>query len=273
MITLLSIVLFALLIIVGKGRGFKTYITLYLGIFLIILYLSLMKSGINPIILSIVICILAALCTLFIINGINIKTKTSFVSIMIVLSFIFVLIFTIVKRGSIQGFSMESLEAIGGYSYDIGTNMIDVMIGMYLICIIGTVIDTSISISSAMHEVLENNSYLESKELFKSGMNVGKDIMSTTINTLYFAIIANFIGFFLWHRGASFEVIINYKAFNQEVIQLLISFIGSIMIIPITAYISSKTLKTKKIFDFRKKENKSKQKVANNSDFCYNTLR
>ncbi len=254
MITLLSITLFILLLIVGRSRGFKTYITLYLGIFLIILYLLFMKAGVNPIILSLIICMLATLSTLFIINGINIKTKTSFVSIMLVLVFIFTLIFVIVKRGSIQGFSMESLEAIGGYSYDIGTNMVDVMIGMYLVCIIGTIIDTSISISSAMHEVLENNPHLNSKELFKSGMNVGRDIMSTTINTLYFAIIANFIGFFLWHRGATFEYVINYKAFDQEVIQLLISFIGSIMIIPITAYISSITLKRKRIFNFKKKK-------------------
>ena len=249
MITVLSITLFILLLIVGRSRGFKTYLTLYLSLFLIILYLLLMKAGINPIILAIIICIIAAASTLFIINGINIKTKTSFVSIMLVLLFIFALIFIIVKRGSIQGFSMESLEAIGGYSYDIGTNMIDIMIGMYLICIIGTIIDTSISISSAMYEVLENNPDIKNNDLFISGMNVGKDIMATTINTLYFAIIANFIGFFLWHRGASFEVIINYKVFSQEVIQLLISFIGSIMIIPLTAYVASKSFKTRKIFN------------------------
>lgn len=252
MISILSIVLLVLLLLVGRSRGFKTFITFYLSIFLIMLYLVLIKAGLNPITLAIVICMLASLSILFIINGVNIKTKTSFVSIMIVLVFIFTLIFIIVKRGNLQGFSVESVETIGGYSYDIGVDMIDVMIGMYLICIIGTVIDTSISISSAMHEVLENNQHLNSKELFASGMNVGRDIMATTINTLYFAIVSNFIGFFLWHRGASFEFVINYKAFNQEVMQLLISFIGSIMIIPLTAYISSKTLKSKKILYFLK---------------------
>ena len=114
MITILSITLLVLLLIVGKSRGFKTYITLYLSLFLIILYLLLMKSGLNPIIFSIIISLIAAASTLFIINGINIKTKTSFISITLVLIFIFTLIFTIVKRGSIQGFSMESLEAVGG---------------------------------------------------------------------------------------------------------------------------------------------------------------
>ena len=48
MITILSITLFILLLIVGKSRGFKTYLTLYLSLFLIILYLLLMKAGINP---------------------------------------------------------------------------------------------------------------------------------------------------------------------------------------------------------------------------------
>ena len=254
MILLLSTVLLVLLLIVGRSRGFKTFITLYLSIFLIILYLVLMKLGMNPIILALMICILATISTLFIINGINIKTKSSVVSIFLVLIIIFMLIFIIVKRGNIAGFSMESIESIGGYSYDIGTNMIDVMIGMYLISIIGTIIDTSISISSAMYEVLENNKDLNSKELFKSGMNIGKDIMSTTINTLYFAIVANFIGFFLWHHETSFEIIVNYKAFAEEIVQLFISFIGSIMIIPITAFICSKTFVKGKIFYFYKEK-------------------
>ena len=255
MITTLSIILFILLLIIGKSRGVKTFITFYLSIMLILLYLIIMKFGINPIILAIIICLLATVSTLFIINGINIKTKSSFISIMIVLFFIFIMIFIIGKRGNIQGFAMESIEAVGGYSYDIKTSMIDVIIGMYLVSIIGTVIDTSISISSAMNEVLENNPHLNDKELFKSGMNVGKDILSTTINTLYFAIVSNFIGFFLWHRGVNFEFVINYKVFAQEIVQLLVSFIGSILIIPITAYICSKKLVKKdvlSIFKFKR---------------------
>ncbi len=247
MIVTLSITLLLLLLIVGRSRGFKTFITFYLGILLIILYLLLMKFGLAPIPLAVIICIIATILTLFIINGVNVKTKSSFISIMIILMLIFVLIFIIGKRANIQGFAMESIETIGGYSYDINVDMTDVMIGMYLVCIIGTVIDTSISISSAMHEVLVNNSSLNENELFKSGMNVGKDILSTTINTLYFAIISSFIGFFLWHRGANIEFVINYKSFVQEVVQLLISFIASILIIPVTAYITSKKLLKKSL--------------------------
>lgn len=242
MIFILSVILFILLLIVGKKRGFKTFISFYLSILLIILYLAFISLGINPYILAIITCIMATIITLFLINGYNIKTKISFYAIMIVLLIIFSLIFIITSRANIQGFSMESMESIGGLSFEIGTNMTDILIGMYLISVIGTIIDTSISVSSAMNEIYINNKKLSSKELFISGMNVGKDIMSTTINTLFFALISSFIGFSMWHHNASFEYMINYKEFAKLLIELLFTFIASILIIPITSYISSKLL-------------------------------
>ena len=242
MIFILSLILFILLIVVGKSRGFKTFISLYLSIFLIILYIAFISLGLNAYILAFISCIIATITTLFIINGYNIKTKSSFYSIMIVLVFIFIIIFLISKHANIQGFSMEDMESIGGLSFEIGYDMTDILIGMYLICIIGTIIDTSISVSSAMNEVYLNNPNLNSKELFLSGMNVGKDILSTTINTLFFALISNFIGFFMYHRNQSITYIINYKSFAKLVIELLFSFIASILIIPITSLVSSKLL-------------------------------
>ena len=240
MIFILSCILLILLLIVGKGRGFKTFISFYLSILLIILYLAFISLGLNAYILAITTCIMATIITLFMINGYNIKTKVSFYAIMIVLAIIFSLIFIISKNANIQGFSMESMEGIGGLSFEINTNMTDILIGMYLVSVIGTIIDTSISVSSSMNEVYLNNPKLNSKELFHSGMNVGKDIMSTTINTLFFALISSFIGLFMYHHNVSFEYIINYKEFAKLVIELLFTFLASIMIIPITSLIASK---------------------------------
>lgn len=239
MISILSIVLFILLTIIGKSRGFKTFLILYLSLFLIMVYLFVMSIGFNAIINAVIICIIVSTITLFGLNGYNVKTKSSFKAIMIILLIIFLLMFLIGKNANIQGFSAESLESIGGYSFDLNYDMTDLFIGMYLVCVIGTIIDTSISVSSAMNEVYINNKHLNRKELFKSGMNVGKDILATTINTLFFAIVAEFIGFFMWHYGSSLGFIINYKSFVQEIIKLFLCFIASILIIPITSYITS----------------------------------
>lgn len=242
MVLILSIILFILLLIVGKLRGFKTFISFYLSIFLIIIYLSFMSLGFNAYILAIIICIFATIVTLFLINGFNKKTLSSFYSIMIVLAIIFIIIYLITINANIQGFSMESMESIGGLSLEIGYSMTDLLIGMYLVCVIGTIIDTSISISSAMNEVYINNKGISNNELYKSGMNVGKDILSTTINTLFFALVSNFIGFFMYHRNENFLYIINYKSFASLIIELLFTFIASILIIPITSFISSRII-------------------------------
>ena len=251
----LLIILFILLLLVGKKRGIKTFITFVSSMLLIILYIILMSVGLNAIILAFIICILASITSIFFLNGNSLKTKSAFISILIVLFIIFILIYITSKKAVIGDFGIESLESIGAFNFDINYNMNDVIIGMYLVSIIGTIIDTSMSVSSAMNEVLENNKTISKEELYKSGMNIGGDILSTTINTLYFALISTFIGFFMWHRGSSIEFVLNYKLFAKEVIQLLIAFIGSILIIPITSYISSIILKNgKKRGDKMKKE-------------------
>lgn len=242
MIGILSLILFILLSIIGKSRGFKTFLIFYLSLFLIMVYLFVMSIGFGAITNAIIICVIVSAITLFGLNGYNVKTKSSFKAIMVILLVIFLLTYFIGKNANIQGFSPESLEAIGGYSFDLNYNLTNLFIGMYLVCVIGTIIDTSISVSSAMNEVYVNNKHLNKHELYKSGMNVGKDILATTINTLFFAIVAEFIGFFMWHYGASFSYLLNYKSFAQEIIKLLLCFIASILIIPVTSYITSRAL-------------------------------
>lgn len=242
MILILSIILFLLLLIVAKERGFKTFICFYLNYFLIISYIIFMGIGFNAIVLALITCLIASAISLFLLNGDNIKTRSSFKAVLIILFIMFIIILFIGKNSNIQGFSYESIETIGVFSFDINYNMTDVIIGMFMVCIIGTITDTSISISSALNEIHQNNKKIQKKELFESGMNVGKDILSTTINTLYFAFIGGFIGFIIWHYSSNLEFIINYKAFASDMIELLLCFISSILIIPTTAYITSNNL-------------------------------
>lgn len=243
MINTLTLIFFILLIIVGKGRGLRTFICFYLNYALIITYICLMVLGCNAIFVSFLTCIAAALLSLFFLNGVNIKTKSSFKSICLVLSIMFILIYFIGQNANIQGFSHESLETISLFTYDINYNMEHLIIGLILVCTIGTIIDTSISISTALNEIYLNNPRLGTLTLFKSGMNVGKDILSTTVNTLFFVFLGGMFGFFFWHQYDSFGVMVNYKSFAQEVTELCCCCIGSILVIPVTSYITAIALR------------------------------
>lgn len=248
MILVLSLILFILLVLIGKKRGLKTYLCFYLNYLLLIIFLFLLKLGVNATILSLIICILISYISLFFINGNNIKTKSAFISVLITLSIMFILIWTLGNFANIHGFTYDSADAIGIYYIDVDYDMKGVIIGVILICVIGTVIDTAISISTSLNEVYLNNKKITFKELYKSGMNIGRDILSTTINTLFFAFLSGLIAFLFWYYNQSFQFIINYKIVVRDLCELLFAFIGSIIIIPVTSYVASlKLMNIKKI--------------------------
>lgn len=70
--------------------------------------------------------------------------------------------------------------------------MTDIQVGQLLfagilIAASGAVMDVGMSIASTLNELKEKNPMMTSGELFRSGMNVGRDMMGTMSNTLILA--------------------------------------------------------------------------------------
>lgn len=249
MILALIIILLILFILIGKKRGIKSFISLTLNFIVIMFTLLLIYLGLNPIITSVISSILIVLITIYYLNGNNIKTKSSFISILIISSLILISTILLNTKLNIQGFSYESIEEIGPFFYSIDLNMSQVVVVVIIFSIMGAISDTSMAISSAIYEINNNTPNMNKQELFISGMNVGKDILGTTINTLFFVFISTFIGFFMWHSNDTFVSIINNKEFVKEVLQILFSFIGCILIIPVTSLITVYKLKKEEFSD------------------------
>lgn len=245
MVKVLSIVLLLLLLLIGGKRGFKSFLTIYLNLILIIMIVLLCGWGFNPLIVTLLISSIIILLVLFYLNGINKKTICSLVSVMIVIIVFLLLTIIINNRIYIQGYAEENIESIGYVVYDTGLDMMKMATSIVLIGLIGNVIDTSIAISSALYEVHTNNPKLSSKELFKSGMNIGKDILGTTTNTLFFAYLGSCMTLFIYFQDYkySFETIINSKIFAIEFTRIMISGLASFVVIPITAIITAMVCK------------------------------
>ncbi len=242
--SILLIILFILMMYIDRVRGLKLFFSLIInfGILLIIFYFTAL--GFNPIVCSLIGCLLVSLVILYFVNGSNQKTRSSFRSIIIVLLILAILIFTMTHLSRIAGFGYESFEEINMFSYDIRIDYTDIAISMILISLIGATVDSSIAISSALYEVHEHNKKLKLKELFKSGMNIGKDILCTTTNTLFFAFLGDFMTLLIWFNSANYHLIdiVNSKTFISELIRILFSGIGCIIVIPVTALLTSYAL-------------------------------
>ena len=242
---ILIILLFLLMIYIDIKRGIKLFLSILFNFIILMIIFYLIAVGLNPIICSLIGCFIISYIILYYVNERNIKTESSLKSVIIVLIILSFLIFFVTIISRIAGFGYESYEEINMFSYDVKIDFTNIAISMILISLIGATVDSSIAISSALYEVYDNNKNLSKKDLFLSGMNIGKDILCTTNNTLMFAFLGEFMTLLIWfYKGDySFLEIVNAKTFVSEIIKILFSAVGCIIVIPITAYITTESLK------------------------------
>ena len=239
--SVLIIILLLLMLYIDKNRGIKLFLSIIYNFIILMIIFYLIALGFNPIVISLIGCIIISYIILYYVNGENIKTKASIYSIFIVLLLISVLIFSITYLSRIAGFGSEYYEEINMFSYDVNIDFTGIMIGVILISLIGAMVDASVAISSALYEVYINNKKLSKKELFLSGITVGRDILCTNTNTLLFAFLGDFMTLVIWYKTGnySFLNIINSKSFALEFIKIIFSASGCVLVIPVTSYITS----------------------------------
>ncbi|GMQ59962.1 YibE/F family protein [Vallitalea sediminicola] len=243
-IVVLLIILFLLMYAVGRDRGVRSFFTLCLNFLIFFIMVVLIANKLNPLIVTIVICIVISSITLFYINGLNKKTVSSLISVTIVVLFTTLITYKMGMGAKIQGFGKEQYDSISSLSLYIKLNFSTIVICEILIGLLGAVIDVSISISSSMNELYNTNSSITKKSLFDSGMNIGKDILGTMTNTLFFAYISGFMALIIYFSSLHYSIadILNNKVFCAEIFQILCSGVGIILIIPVTALITSQIL-------------------------------
>lgn len=241
---ILLIILLILMTTIGGKRGLKSFFTLLFNFIMMFVFLILIGARFNPITVTIVGCIIISIITLFFINGVNVKTVSSLVSVSIVVILTMLITYNIGSNSNIQGFSKEQLETTAYLSHYVHLDFGKVIVCQILFGLLGAIIDVSISISSSMNEIYKSDSSITKISLFKSGMSIGKDILGTMTNTLLFAYIGSFMSLIIYFNELHYSLseILNGKIFCSEIFQSLCGGIGIVLIIPITAFICSKLL-------------------------------
>ena len=112
----------------------------------------------------------------------------------------------------------------------------DLLVGGILIAALGAVNDVAMSISSAMNELIVVNPNLTRKELFKSGMNIGRDMVGTMTNTLILALVGGSFIEILYYstQDLSFNELMSKPYFTVEIMQGVASSIGVILAVPVS---------------------------------------
>ncbi|MPW26105.1 YibE/F family protein [Alkalibaculum sp. M08DMB] len=235
------------LIIVGKMKGLKSVFTL--GFTLLIIgkfLLPLLFKGYNPVLLALLSGFIIATVTFLVVAG---RGKKSIAAILGTTGGLLtaVLISIIIgKMANLRGLSGEEAQMLMYIPQEIQFNFQGLLFAGIMIGALGAVMDVSISIASAMEEIKNVGNKLNFREMFKSGMNVGKDIMGTMSNTLILAYTGTSIPLLLLLMAYDEPIskLINMEFLATEVIRALSGSIGLILSIPITAFIAAILMNT-----------------------------
>lgn len=144
----------------------------------------------------------------------------------------------------LNGFNMSEAENLLLYGAEKGLTVSGLLVCGVLIAALGAVMDVAMSIASAVWELREHNEELSARELFRSGMNIGRDAMGTMANTLILAFAGSSMNLLILVQvyDIPFLQLINTDFICIEVLQSVAGSIGILLTVPLVAAISAKLM-------------------------------
>ena len=214
---------------------------------------SLMK-GANTLLMTFIVCAYVAVVSLTIVGGVRKKTVCAMLGA--VAGTALALLFGLLAQGltRIDGLRIDDVEPLLQLRQT-GTpiGLRGLLVGGIVISALGAVMDVTMGIASSLSEVHAANPELSRRELFRSGMNIGRDMVGTMTNTLILAFLGS--GFtlilYLYSLGLSPRQLLSSAYVSLEVGSGVASSVGVILSIPLTALI------TAEVFTREKKSGKS----------------
>ncbi|WHP43553.1 YibE/F family protein [Lysinibacillus boronitolerans] len=241
-VVLLAVILCVLMVLVGGRQGIRSFLSLFLNFGVLFVTIFLMTNPKNsPIILTFIACTIISCISLFYINKTNSKTITAFISTMVTIFVLLLFITFVTEKSMIQGFGEESTEEISIFSLYIGVNFVQIGASVIIMSTIGAIMDVAISIATSMHEIFYRNPSISRKKLFAAGLSIGRDILGTDTNTLFFAFFGGYLSLLIWFKDLSYSIgeIVNSKVFSAEMTTIFCAGIGIALIIPIASCINA----------------------------------
>ena len=240
---------------VGGRTGIKSLVALVVTLVCLfgVLLPSLMK-GANTLLMTFIVCAYVAVVSLTIVGGVRKKTVCAMLGA--VAGTALALLFGLLAQGltRIDGLRIDDVEPLLQLRQT-GTpiGLRGLLVGGIVISALGAVMDVTMGIASSLSEVHAANPELSRRELFRSGMNIGRDMVGTMTNTLILAFLGS--GFtlilYLYSLGLSPRQLLSSAYVSLEVVSGVASSVGVILSIPLTALI------TAEVFTREKKSGKS----------------
>ncbi|MCL2860401.1 MAG: YibE/F family protein [Oscillospiraceae bacterium] len=237
----LLVVFLVILIIIGRLKGFTTIIALiYSTVIIFTIYIPSILKGYNIYLSTTIVAVFIIFMSMLIINGANKKTWGAIIGNIGGVAIAGLLGLLANKVMGITGMVDENSMFLK--TYNNGIDLVGVVWGGIVIGSLGAIMDISMTIASAMHELSETMKNKTFGDMLRSGMNIGKDAIGTMTNTLVLAYIGSSLAvvLLLMAYSRSSVYLFNMEMIMVQIIQAVVGSIGILFAVPITALFAAR---------------------------------
>ncbi len=241
---LLLVILFvAAIVILGRWRGVGALAGLVMSLVVIVAFaLPALLDGSNSVAVAIVTAGAIAFVALFLAHGRGLATAAALLSTFASLALTALLALIFLTASKFTGFGDESvgfLDALGSEIDPRGLLLAGVVIGS-----LGVLDDVTVTQVSAVWELKRASPAVGFRELYGRALRIGRDHISSTVNTLFLA-----------YAGASLPLLLLFSEAEQglgsvatreivavEIVRALVGSIGLVASVPISTALAAKVL-------------------------------
>ena len=238
-IIIFAVIIFALIIIFGRMQGFNSIVALALIIAAIFMvFIPAILSGANIYIAALLVCVYSIITTLLIVIGPTKKSISTMVGCLISVACTAVIVLIMDNILGLTGLVDSYAYSINVLILNDSSDLRAIIFAGIVIGSVGAIMDVCMSISSSLWEVSKTggNNF---NDLYKSGINIGKDILGTMANTLVLAYIGSSITITMLIITNFVNVldIFHDEMIIQELLRSLVGIFGIFLAIPITTVV------------------------------------
>ena len=224
MLMILGLILLFLIMIIGGDRGVISLIALVGNMLLLSLAIWLMAAGAPVLLVTIGMGIIISCVTLFYQNGTNEKTKSAFAAVLITM--------TVLEDDVLY------------YNMNLDINMRNVATAVIILSTLGAVLDMALTVTTSVYEVSIHKPEMKLTELVESGMQIGREVIGTTVNTLLFAYVGESLLLFSYLKMQDYtlETLLNSKILFQNCVSMIFGAIACVVVMPVAAVLVGRHL-------------------------------
>lgn len=234
-------IFFLLLLIVGNKKGFSTIISLaFTFLFIFAVFVPGIMKGFNIYLLLTLTCTYIIVMNLIILNGVGKKTWVTIAGCTSGVIITAIITFVMTHFLQLTGFVDEHAIYLSNLNSEHPIDLVAIIFSAIVLGALGAIMDIAMDLASALYEITQHKADVGFRELFKSGMIIGGDILGTMANTLVLAYIGSSLTsiLLLFTYSDSIMHLLNREIIIIELLQALIGSLAILLTVPFTVMLS-----------------------------------